>query len=733
MQNDAVVQNESDPTRSEQEDEDEAMWGGMDDAIFANLNLDVLNSSGSDQQKLQRNAFARYLSDAFECSKPSRRFAIIDSATAGSFDSIQLSSFGKHLISNEVGTVCDCLAMAVAAADDKETFSGISAIVSKWTQPIYDETEDSEFYVKASKRLAIELCALAKTFRTCHDFVVGNASDLLVTVLSYLLDSRRLETLPSCNLDAIQASSGEAGLDRALTFLDLLNDDSLQQSTNTSKRLRLLQRRRKEKADEVWKLCTNFGSALCQDSLVNLPQQVKALGQILLKVDSDLSREIQTANNLISLESEAFKVFRLLRSVISAASRSNDIDPAFAENIAACLKYMDQTASGSSQDLDQQFKRTTLNNLLTSFVEVFIATTAWTVREVGTNNGSEKWSNLRRILRDKLLSPVLRRQSHDATNALQEIVLSAKSLLHNNVTREWNATGIPGCGKYLGDALYPCILRRSKQLLVAATLHDDMANIHNVLVEAVLVSKDDEEDFPLRQVASPYESPIQKDVDDYLDAVEATIHTDVKDNSRDLVISSKRTFLSRYLLPMVCHKRLNIDKKRKLLKLLGSFLESNVTPTVQLGVDIGQEQECLADIDIVCTMIRGLTFALHQSLEQRHVDEDVATSIFVCATHLASMSLVVDGTAQNVMQLSRGRIENTGEKSILDLSKSEVDAAYVWIFIQWLHSIGTSVASKDAEAIQDIPSLRERCREAMTNRCVGVDDEPLDLDDESKD
>jgi hypothetical protein len=67
--NDSVMQ--PDRPLTEDDDNDESLWGGMDDAVFASLDLDFLSRASAKEMddKLGGGALAQYLSDAFECSK----------------------------------------------------------------------------------------------------------------------------------------------------------------------------------------------------------------------------------------------------------------------------------------------------------------------------------------------------------------------------------------------------------------------------------------------------------------------------------------------------------------------------------------------------------------------------------------------------------------------------------------------------------------------------------------
>ncbi|KAL3940448.1 MAG: hypothetical protein SGARI_000960, partial [Bacillariaceae sp.] len=303
--------------------------------------------------------------------------------------------------------------------------------------------------------------------------------------------------------------------------------------------------------------------------------------------------------------------------------------------IVRSLKYLDQTLSGA-QDFEQHFKVTTLGNLLNCFLEVLVAFVAWAIREIGGNHSSSGWSHFRRRVLDKLLLPALKRQPFDLTCVLQELSLSAKYIVGDNPTQDFNAPGIPGCGKYLGSDLYFCILRRSKQLLMAAAVHGDMAKLQGVMAQALLDSTEDEEDqvsrmvgsgFPLSTLAptifaTPCESPLQKDIDEYLNSVEASMASNMDRGSQKMVVSSKKSFVSTYLLPSISHRGSDSGQKRKLLKLLGDFLGCNAAAAARSGTDALEDPEYWMDIDIAHKLIKGLTACAFQCFGQQEVDED---------------------------------------------------------------------------------------------------------------
>ncbi|KAL3910856.1 MAG: hypothetical protein SGARI_001926 [Bacillariaceae sp.] len=212
-----------------------------------------------------------------------------------------------------------------------------------------------------------------------------------------------------------------------------------------------------------------------------------------------------------------------------------------------------------------------------------------------------------------------------------------------------------------------------------------MAKLQGVMAQALLDSREDEEDqvsrmvgsgFPLSTLAptlftTPCESPLQKDIDEYLNSVEASMASDMDRGSQKMVVSSKKSFVSAYLLPSISHRGSDAGQKRKLLKLLGDFLGCNAAAAARSVTDALEDPEYWMDVDIAHKLIKGLTACAFQCFGQQEVDEDFVRSIFVCAKNLVSASLIVDGT--HWISWSQEMVGEAGGKSIKDLRKCEVD------------------------------------------------------------
>ena len=681
--------------------------------------------------------------------QPSKRFAILGgTSTIGSTSTLQMSSIGKFLISKEINEVCDCFSTAIASTEIEG--SGLSKLVSKWIHPSYEDDEDSEFFSRAGEKFSSELCLLAAKYPVCQKFVLEHADAMMSTLLKMLMDSSRLEKLPSCNLERIGESTGQSGTKQALLMLDLFNDHSFQDMEDRhGTRLRKLQTKRRESVTGIWNFCHELGTAFAKNDAPHT-LSTAIIGGALLNLDSDLLQEFPLLDSTISLENETFKIFRLLRNIITSAV-TNDASYVMFERISSCslmllanhilrivqsLKYHDQTCSASSGSNDREYKKARLSELLSSFVELFIASTAWILRE-GANNTSKPWCFLETYLRDRLISPILKNQSINSALVLQEIIAASKFLLGGPYSQGVSlptikCMGLVGCSKYLVGYFFNSIIRRSKQFLVATTaLNRKNISLRYAILEAVIGSSNNLEEavswkvgtsFPIgknrsivNKVMWPYSSPIQKKIDEYLQFVEEKVASRNSNEWWNIVAEMKRSFLIDQLVPKL-NSAISINMKRRALRLLSYILEyTNCVPSPD------DEVRESIDIRVVCAIIKAIRSNVHLCLMQLSVDNDIACILFVCSMHLADVVLSVEGEHQNLLSWSRTKILGTKEKVVLDLSNLEEQACYVWSFFQWLQTLGNIALCRD----DDLTPLRKQWQETQCSRVWDMDNEEI--------
>jgi hypothetical protein len=187
-----------------------------------------------------------------------------------------------------------------------------------------------------------------------------------------------------------------------------------------------------------------------------------------------------------------------------------------------------------------------------------------------------------------------------------------------------------------------------------------------------------------------------------------------------------QSFLTLYILPRLCHQRLDQEKRRKLLKLLAYLMEyhARLIPSIANTPHAAQP---LLNFDAVNSIIQGLTLSLCQCLTQQDVNEEVIISTFVCAMHLANSSVPIEGSAECLLEWSDRTINKASGKSMVYLCKAEVDAAYAWIFFQWLHCIAALVTRTDHGFKDELLLLRRQCGEYIGSQGRGLGEEPLEL------
>ncbi len=669
-----------------------------------------------------------------------------------------MNSIGKLLIVEEVDKICDCLSTILASLEPgNPAISEVKTIVSKWCHPSYDNDEDSHFLSQIEKKLTSELCFLAEEFPTCRSFVSENADKLIFNFLKALVDSSRLEKLPSCNLERIGETSGRVGTEQAMLMLDLFNDDSFQDinDTNQGSTLRRLQNRRRKNVTAIWDFCIKMGTAFTKSN-APVTVSITAIGNSLRNLDDDLVRKFYLSDDVISLENEIFKVFRLIRNIVSYSATNMKNFLAF-ESIASCLlmllanhilsiaqslKYNDQTSS------DKEYKKAKLTELLDSFADLFVSSAAWILQE-GAKNRSKVWSFLQTYLRDRLFSPILRKQSIDTTVALQEII-AASRFVHAGPHSEnvslpaIHCVGIVGCSKYIGDCFFASILRRSRQLIAATAFNQQNLGLQNAILEAVSGCSGDLDDigpwlvgssFSLgkkRWVSSrlswPYSSPIQKQIDEYLEFVNDNLDSAKRENNDDwwnCMAETKISFLKNHIVPRLKSASVGIEKKRRILMLLSHILENDAQIT--RGVPSNENRrERTVDVNLVRDILKCLRSNLHKCLMQYDVNDDLARAIFSSSTYLANSYLLIDDSEQNLVSWSRKKIVGVKGKTMLDLTNSEVLGSYVWIFFQWLRSLGELVI--DGGASENMLSIRRHWTKTQCCRLGGMDEELLDLE-----
>jgi hypothetical protein len=665
--------------------------------------------------------------------QPSERFAIQRSSSSP--DDLQMSAHGKHLVAKDVDRICDCLASLFFTESMNGKSGNLLNSIVPLIQVYHNDDSDAQFSMQISQRLCSELCLISQKYDIGLDFVLANSEAILFNFLASMLDSGRLEMFPSCNLERMRADAGEIAAQQALTLLDLFNDDFSEESRDTNRddlgAMAGIQRRRRQKAESVWEMCQNLGAAVSRPHQSNherslLSEFTSTIGRILLDTDSDLSTRPQSFLNSMSLEKETSKCFKVLRGIISGLARHDKNHLSSFERTASfcisvvvthilrivqSLKYHDQTCTGGSQENEKDFRRARIAGLLSSFSELFVALVSWIIRE-SRHDCSEQWNFLLKQLRERVICPLFRRESIDLTVSFQHILMGSHMVLSKTdptFMASRTMAGLPGCSKYL-DELGGIIIRRSRQLLFSTSQN---LSLQSALVDAVIKSDEAQEDRVARIVGVSFRSngssrpqvsfhnPLEKEMEGYFCAVEQELSRRPERIAH--MKKAKLEFLQTFVSPKLNHSKASLVTKRRILRLISHILAPGIHQTAT--PDFAE-----MDTAILCSLVKGICCSVVKCLEKSVVDDDIVSTVFICATNLANATIACDVEQNNksLIKWSQDVINASIDRSIDDLSSDELGATYFWVFFKWLENLGSSIVLESTSGTGNLSSFRTK-------------------------
>eukprot|EP00980_Cylindrotheca_fusiformis_P029617 scaffold23625_cov137-Cylindrotheca_fusiformis.AAC.2 len=699
--------------------EDDELWGSIDDDLLATIDLDGSGNAKTLKTHCPEELLAECLKHSIQQSKPSERFSILqESADKKASDRLQMTAHGKHIVAKDVERVCDCLVSLQAIDAGKNIGPHLSHLVVQPIQSFFHENNDAEFSSTVSQRLCSELTALSNAYKSCQNFVKAHSESITFSFLRLLLDSRRLELFPSCNLERIRDIAGEPAGEQALALLDAFNDYSQTQAADASvDALARLQRKRRRKAQRVWSLCSNFGQILSeQEPTRSHHAYEEALAMALKERDFDLSRKPDSLLDAQSLEQETLECLRLLRTFVSACAKCGAEFRAAVESLMAfslasilfntlkivrSVKYQEDQESRNPDNIEI-LRRVRIQELLCAYKELFVALVSWILRE-NRSDVSDQWKALQLRLRDNFLSPVLQRKHTDWTASFQQILNASIAVITGNSFQapEVTIAGLPGCSKYL-DGLVGRIVRRSRQLLIASSKCPALLSIQSYLAEAIVCSRGDAGDQDSVTVGAAFDidssnscisiyNPLQDGIDEYISFVER--HTAVG-NLTDLMKSTKTNFLDKCVIPRLNLRKTDVDAKKRLLRLIGQIV-------------IGMKD---SEMSLIRSLVKGLRFSLLQCLNEPIVNDSFVSALFDCSSAFANAPANVGSRRdQSLISWCRDVANDPTKETMTDLSPNEACGVYLWLYLNWLYHIGKTVVDIGRAGNDDEMAFRKLC------------------------
>lgn len=643
-----------------------------------------------------------------------------------------MSAHGKHAVAKDVERVCDCLVALQAIDAGNKVGSHISFLIVQPVQSFFEDSNDAQFSCQVAQRICSELTSLSKNSTACREFVKEHSEIFTFTFLQRLLDSRRLEIFPSCNLEGIRDIGGDPAGEQALALLDAFNNCS--QTDAVDGTLARLQRKQRRKAYSIWNACKELGYALSEQSTgIGDFSFREALAAVLQERDIDLPSKPDSFLDAQSLEQETLECLRLLRTLVSLCKKCDSQSRASIESVMAfslalvvsntlkivrSLQYQDSHEARNPGG-DKTMRRIKTQELLCAYVEMFTTLVSWILRE-RRRDVSDQWNSLELRLRDSFLSPVLQRKHVDLTISFQQILYSSVAVITGTRSQasETIIGGISGCSQYFGN-LDRRIVRRSRQLLLASSKCSHLLSIQSYLVEAVAVSVGDAEDQnplivgasfnpSLTNLCLSSDSPLQDGIDEYICFVERSANDS---DTVDLMKSAESNFLESFVLPRLNHGKTGSDIKRRLLRVVGKILDG-VTDVFSI------------EMSILKSLVKGLRISLLQSFGEEIVDDSFVSALFACSSSFANVPAHMgNDRKQSLISWCRGIVHDPTKENMLDLSKEEASGTYFWLYFKWLCNIGSMVINTGNMEKENNNSFRNFCRSDQQQD----DDSPISL------
>jgi hypothetical protein len=680
--------------------------------------------------------------------QPSRRFAISNQSVA-SYDSATefLSSSGKALVEHNLEKICECLVAIVALDRGNECNLGelLNVLLGQLTsvEVFGDDNGDPEYCATAARQICSSLCNLTPVFSNCQSAFSSTCKNVLFCVIGTLSDFSTLDCFPTSNVRRISKNGGEEAAERALALLAIANSEgtAIFGSGKRGSDLHAIQRKRRRKADAVWKFCRSFGVALQLAGDAKHEDDAKIVGAALLGQAETSYSEKWPQLQTVSIEMEGLKRFRFLRAIVSITATLSttscfNFERISSLAIATCLRqilriahslrYHDSIRDGEKE---KSFLKAKLVELLSTASVVAISMLSWILRET-RHQGSDEWEALLNKIRDQLFSNSLRR-GIDTGSAISQIVDRARSVFTGVTGRTGGGITSP-LAPYL-TRIFESVVHRSRQLIVHAarvTTEGKGQDLINQFVTSFLANEGspakDEISWAiafsfqvrldlLRRPRLKFHSPLEEAINECIDSAEMA-------SPLDGIASLAR--LQRHALSHVIGLRLNHKKtclivKRHALLLSSNFFEADKICGTPFNLSSTEA------LDMLSLLAKGIRESLRTNLAAKTVHDDFAATVFICFKSLVNYPVCTNGVVTTLLQWSHANCTELGWTSKLsDTSIPNLYAAYFWSLTRWIFALGKLIASSRDDREAGIISFRDRCRRGLRNSPKGAYSEP---------
>jgi hypothetical protein len=590
-------------------------WGGIDDALFAGLDLSLAETEPLYQATGLVEVWEKLLL-LVEVAKPSDRFSIWGTG--------HLSSQARNLIARHQSSLCRSLAHVVAAEGEtacKELFTRLAKSISAAssscvTNDGQNSLDDSSYLKSCTLRIVNELVSVSVSSRAVATAISSAASVIIPILLDKFLDVQPIEGLPSCNLARIRAASGDDGVKVELARL-------FEFAGRRKTRI-------KENAEKLWRSIAYLGRCILRGEHAD---RLFRLANSFVNLDSetfDLSHNLSP----FTLESECFRRFCLFQGVVSSNSLDlSQVVAAICSGSAAGLAELYQKIARYQPYFDGEAKSSSQNHELAKMMEVFDCYCCVQITVIS------------RILRERASS-----RSPDDVALLRSLGgVFIKRYLQTKRAGVGTGSGVPNTPMLrLDDLCLRTIEKRYRDFLIFSAHEFTRSGESNPgpLFEAlVTVALEGSDEGAYRfclsfcAKAGRYlthgkdsidSSPLQSAIDKYLEGLEPT-SMEHSPSDVSVALSKLKCFLiNRVIAPRLCVNQAE-SIKQGLLRMLCCFFETEATEDHDVCGRRG------LDVQVLAMVVRGIRVILHNALTSSSISDELLSSVFRCVLALGNL------------------------------------------------------------------------------------------------
>jgi len=663
--------------------DDDGMWGGLSDDVFASLDVGTArNEQLRGDTRATLSDVWDMLHDSIKQAEPSTRFLIVRPGQHGP-GAETMTSQGKRLIADNICAVCRCLT-AIAAF---ESGSRTDMLLSQFVSPLSssNENEDrSDIDFRRSVAQCISSEMLASTSLRIKETLQHNPEPVLWNLFEQLLDHILLEKLPSSNLNRIRARRGEDGEKKELHALMSIVKGEAKVSV-------------KDAVEGLWGSCASFGQIVSDWRA--------CLGSLLKDLDPDLP-EYKNRLTPLSLEKECLDRFRLFRGIVSSSSvdglrLATLVFTTTSNNLAQILEILRVQQLSPASRMDQ--KQARLLELFSCYSNLHFALISWIFCKLSESNFDAARSLWARIS-EHYFSPIVRGEMLNIP-ATARYVLSGAGAVARHSQHDPFITGV------LSDNVF----RRSCELMVCiAREYVRNGEVHpgalfTALVEAGIKrggwiswsicqalcgSVDDS--LSCQDKEDTESSPLQFEIDSYLWQYRDAFPLGRSDA---LALWKLKLYaLKRVLVPKLCRIRTDATERHGILRQIQYML------TMESWEDTFAGTRPRVGVQCLFSMLQGIRASVRMALTGETVNNNLVDLAYQCAITLVNLpTACIDDNG--VGWLIDWTCPSSGDGA---QDEPSLEPAYCWSFFSWLRVLGEIILEDDPSLVRaELRSLSE--------------------------